>query len=65
MKINEVIALTGEKLTESIAENNDTGCSAEDLTKIVESHRANQWDEAVDGDDYLTQLQEGKKPWQM
>lgn len=63
MKINEIVQLTGPALVEHLEENNSTGCSAQDLAKVVESHRANEWDDAVDGEEYLAQLSEGKKPW--
>jgi hypothetical protein len=64
MKINEIITLTSEELVESLSKNNDTGCNPEDLAKIVEAHRKDEWSEEIDGDQFIKMIEEEKMPWQ-
>ncbi len=61
MRVNEVIQLEGQKLFEALDASNDTGVATENLVKIVEAHRANEWkrfdtNEAFDA--YLDSLAE-------
>lgn len=65
MKIKEITQLNGQQLVESLAENNSTGCAPEDLAKVVEASRSDNWDDAIDGDEYLAKLRAGIQPWQM
>lgn len=43
MRINEITRLEGKALHEAIQAENDTGFKTEDLVKIVEAHRKNEW----------------------
>ena len=61
MKINEIERLEGKELFESIDRENNTGVKTEDLVKIVEAHRANQWqvfESVEDFDKHLDSLLE-------
>lgn len=55
MKINEVTKSADAVLFESLDKNNDTGFATTDLVKIVNAHRAGQWDESS-FDDELARL---------
>lgn len=63
MKISEIQRLEGKQLFESIDRENNTGAKTEDLVRIVEAHRKNQWQvfESVESfEDYLNSLVEEK-----
>jgi hypothetical protein len=53
MKITEVEQMSEAKLLESINRENDTGFLTEDLVKIVDTHRNDQWSEPMDPDDFI------------
>lgn len=61
MRVNEVLRLEGAQLHEALDAENNTGIATENLVKIVEAHRANEWkrfdtNEAFDA--YLNSLAE-------
>lgn len=63
MKISEIQRLEGKQLFEAIDRENDTGVRSEDLVRIVEAHRDNQWQvfESVESfEKYLDSLVEDK-----
>jgi hypothetical protein len=62
MQIKEITTKSTNSLREALAQDN-TGIVTEDMVNIVRAHEANEWDAPVDGDAYLKQLTEGKKPW--
>jgi hypothetical protein len=64
MKSSEFTQLSGHMLYEALDQNNDTAVSTADLVRVVEAHRQNVWSDAVNGDDYLKQLMEGRLTWQ-
>ena len=43
MRIDEITKLEGKALHEAIDVENDTGFKTEDLVKIVEAHRKDEW----------------------
>ena len=61
MRINEIVKLEGKALHEAISAENDTGVKTEDLVKIVETHRKDEWKTFETGEDfnrYLDSLME-------
>jgi uncharacterized protein (UPF0335 family) len=61
MRVNEVVRLEGKKLHEALEKENSTGVATANLVKIVEAHRADNWqrfetNEAFDA--YLDSLAE-------
>jgi hypothetical protein len=63
MKISEIQRLEGKQLFEAIDRENNSGASTEDLVRIVEAHRKNQWQvfESVESfENYLNALVEDK-----
>ena len=43
MRIDEITKLEGKALHEAIDAENDTGFKTDDLVRIVEAHRKNEW----------------------
>lgn len=61
MRINEIVKLEGKALHEAIHAENDTGVKTEDLVKMVEAHRKDEWKTFETGEDfnkYLDSLME-------
>ncbi len=59
MRLSEIIRLEGNALREAIESENTTGVSTDDLVRIVNAHREDQWksfDSVESLSEYLDQL---------
>lgn len=65
MKITEVLKSNSQSLYESLDQTNDTGVLTEDLVKVVETHRADDWSPALTLEESIEMdrlIAEGKFP---
>lgn len=59
MRLSEIVRLEGRALREAIESENTTGVSTDDLIRIVNAHREDQWksfDSVESLNEYLDQL---------
>lgn len=56
MRVNEVTRLEGKKLFEALDKGNDTGVATENLVRVVEAQRKNEWQAFESADDLLAHL---------